>query len=80
MILPDDKKRIATIISSRKGKGAAPMKTEMVREEAGGAPDGRFVAAQELIMAIHEKSAEKLMQALSNFQDLHASRIIKDEE
>lgn len=83
MIMPDDKKRIATIIASRKNakgesSGAAPMNVESVRDEAGGAPDGRHIAAQELLMAIHEKSAEKLMNALANFQDIHASRIIED--
>ena len=38
-----------------------------------GAPelDGRHIAAQDAINAMHEKSPEKLRQALMNFMDLH---------
>lgn len=75
MIIPDDKKRIATMISSRRsaeGKdlGAAPMKTEVVKDEDGEI-DGRHVAAGDMIAALNEKSPELLMRALINFHDLH---------
>lgn len=82
MILPDDKKRIATIISRRKSAsgenlGAAPMKPEIVKDEAGEV-DGRHVASGDMLAAIKEGSAEKLMRALMNFQDIHANRIVED--
>lgn len=84
MIIPDDKKRIASIISSRKSAkgedlGAAPMKSESVRDESGEI-DGLHVASKDILAAIHEKSPEKFMNALMNWQDIHASRIKKDEE
>jgi hypothetical protein len=65
-----------TIMSKRTPKGdkvsEAPMKTEEVRTEDG-QTDGRHVAAQDILAAIHGKSAEQLMHALANFHDLHAS-------
>ncbi len=77
MIIPEDKRRIATIMASRKSSkgedlGAAPMKPAIVKTEDG-AMDGRFVAAQDAMAAFHEKSPEKLMRALGNFHDLHSS-------
>jgi len=83
MILPDDKKRVATIISRRKGAkgenlGAAPMVPEVVKHEDGSI-DGRHVAAQDMIAAFHEKSPEKLMRAMANFHDLHMA-MPKEEE
>ncbi len=77
MILPDDKKRIATIIASRKSAkgedlGAAPMQKEVVKDAAGEI-DGRHLASQEMIAAFHEKSPEQLMRAMANFMDLHSS-------
>ncbi len=77
MIMPDDKKRIATIISSRKSAkgedlGAAPMKSEVVKNEAGEI-DGRHLAAQEMMSALHEKSPEALMRSMMNFIDLHSN-------
>lgn len=77
MILPEDKKRIATIISSRKtaqgeSLGSAPMKPEIVKDEQGEV-DGRHIAAQDMMAAMHEKSPEKLMRAMANFHDLHMS-------
>lgn len=77
MIIGDDKKKIATIISSRKtargeSLGSAPMQPEIVKTEDGEI-DGRHVAAQDIMSALHEKSPEKLMRALGNFHDLHGN-------
>jgi hypothetical protein len=77
MIIPDDKRRIATIIASRRKAngekiGQAPLKAEVVKDEQGEI-DGRHIAAQEAMMAIHEKSPEKFMQSMANFMDLHSS-------
>lgn len=82
MILPDDKKRIATIVSRRRSAsgeslGAAAMKPEIVKHEDGSI-DGLHVASQDLLAAIHEKSPEKLMKALLAWQDIHANRIVED--
>lgn len=67
---------MATILSKRTPKGdkvsEAPMKPESVKDEHGEV-DGRHVAAQDIIAAMHEKSADKLMQALANFHDLHST-------
>lgn len=77
MIMNDDKKRIATIMASRKtaqgeNLGSASMKPEIVKTEDGEI-DGRHVASQDMIAALHEKSPEKLMRALVNFHDIHMS-------
>ncbi len=79
MILPEDKKRISTIMASRrsaKGEplGRAEMKPEIVKTEDGEL-DGRHLAAQEIMMALQGKSPESLMKALGNFQELHSSHI-----
>lgn len=72
----DEKKALTTIISKRKSDGekvsAAPMKTEEVKSEDG-KEDPRHLAAQDILSAIHEKSADKLNQALQNHHDLHSS-------
>jgi hypothetical protein len=39
--------------------------------------DGRHSAAEDILMAINEKSAQKLMQALANFYDI--SEMMEDE-
>ncbi len=75
MIMSDDKKRIATIMSSRKSAkgenlGMAPMKAEVVKDEDGEI-DGKHVAAKDIISALHEKSPDKLMRALVNFCDMY---------
>ena len=73
----DDNKRIATaILSKRKPSGErismAPMKTEVVKTEDG-EPDGRHLAAQDMMSAIHEKSPQKFSEALKNFIAIHHS-------
>jgi hypothetical protein len=74
MIIGDHKKTIMTIMSNRHPKDgetmSSPMKAEVHKDE-GGEIDGRHAAAQDAIMAMHEKSPEKLMQALINFMELH---------
>lgn len=74
-----DKKQAAMTIMARRGEkggpmtaGPAPMKSEVVKNEDG-MMDGRHAAAQDMIAAMHEKSPEKLMNAMANFHDIHAS-------
>lgn len=79
MIIPEDKKRIATIMASRKtaqgeNLGSAPMKPEIVKMEDG-SMDGRHAAAQDMMAALHEKSPERLMRAMANFQDIHSTMV-----
>lgn len=80
MFFGDDPKKIATIIASKRPPGGGPklmhnipMKPEKVMNE-GGEVDGRHIAAQEMMGAMHEKSPQKLMEALSNFIDIHHSK------
>jgi len=75
----DDKKRaVTTIMSKRHPKTGdmimenVTMKAEVVKDE-GGEVDGRHLAAQEILGAMHEKSPHKLMSALMNFMDIHHS-------
>lgn len=81
----DQKKAITTIMARRKPDGsrtAAPMKAEIVKDEAG-EPDGRHEAAQDMMAAMHEKSPQKYSEALSNWMDIHQSMkasMPKDEE
>lgn len=83
MLMQDEKKAAMTIIRKRAEAGApamaAPMKQENVSDEDG-MPDGRHAAAQDMIAAFHEKSAEKLMQAMGNFHDLHAMQRLRDSD
>lgn len=75
MIIPDLKRHATTIMARRTAKGEAltapaPMKPEL-SETAPGEPDPRHIAAQDMLSAFHEKSAEKLKTAMGNFIDLH---------
>ncbi len=76
MFFDDHKKAITTMMSKRGAKGGeklmenVPMKNEVVMDE-GGEVDGRHVAAQDMIGAFHEKSPQKLMDALMSFMDIH---------
>lgn len=78
MFIHDKKNAIMTIMAKRGPKGGeitagpAPMKSEESMTEPG-MPDGRHEAAQDMIAAMHEKSPEKLMQAMANFHDIHAA-------
>ena len=75
MIIFDKKKAIATMMGRRQHKDGstteAPMKPEMAAKSEGGEIDGRHAAAEDVLMAIHEGSAQKMMEALANFHDLH---------
>ena len=71
----DHKKAVTTIMAKRNGMGEptmspTPMKPEVVKNEDG-TMDGRHAAAQDMMGAMHEKSPERLMQAMANFIDLH---------
>lgn len=72
----DHKKAIATMIAKRDPKdgtmSTAPMKAEITKDDDG-ALDGRHSAAEDMIMAIKEGSAQKLMEAMVNFHAIHES-------
>jgi hypothetical protein len=76
VFIHDQKRAITTMMAKRGPKGGemlsgpAPMKAEEVMDEDR-MPDGRHAAAQDMIAAFHEKSPEKLMQAMMNFHDIH---------
>jgi hypothetical protein len=75
-MIHDDKKALTTIMSRRSKDGStvsSPMAEEVSKDEDGNV-DGRHAAAQDIIMAMHEKSPQKLMEALSNFHDLHMAQ------
>lgn len=74
----DKQKELTNLVSRRKPGGekvfdAEPMKNEEVKTEDHQL-DGRHLAAQEAIAAMREGSAEKLMNSLANFMDLHSSK------
>lgn len=78
MMIHDRKNAITTIMSRRGAKGGehiagpAPMKPEVSMME-GGEVDGRHAAAQDMMAAMHEKSAQKMADAMGNFIDIHKS-------
>jgi hypothetical protein len=82
MIIPDKNKAMMTMMAKRNPQdgdmSSSPMKAEVSMNE-GGEIDGRHAAAQDAIMAMHEKSPEKLMQALANFMDLHLNEPSSEE-
>ena len=76
MMLWDKKKAMTAIMSKRSKDGSvesAPMQPSSAKEEDG-AMDGRHAAAQDIMMALNEKHPGKLMEAMSNFMDMHAAR------
>ena len=78
MFFNDHKKALMTIMAKRNPKGVrtmspTPMKAEVTKSE-GKVIDGRHLAAQEMIAAHHEKSPEKLSQAMQNFMDIHFAK------
>jgi hypothetical protein len=80
MIILDRKKAMMTIMAKRHPKDGtqtqAPMASEASKTEDGEV-DGRHAAAQDIIAALHEKSPQKLMEALANFHDLHMAAASK---
>lgn len=75
MFWTDPKKNAATIIARRHKDGsrtAAPMKPEETLTEPGEV-DGKHVAAQDMLAAQHEGSAQKFSEALGHYLDMHMS-------
>jgi hypothetical protein len=74
----DDHKHTATIIAGKRNfKGdrtmdPSPMAADVMKSEDGNI-DGRHIAAQEILAAVHHKSPIKLVEALSNFMQIHHS-------
>ena len=84
MFFDDVKKNATTIMGRRNEKGQRTMepmamKPEIAMDE-GGELDGRHSASQEMIGAIHDRSAQKLTDALSNFLTIHNNRAEAAEE
>jgi hypothetical protein len=83
MIIPDLKRRVTSVISKRSAsgdsQGSAEVKPE-ASQDADGEPDPKQSAAEDLLIAISEKSASKLKEALSNFHDLHQAMPPEDDE
>lgn len=84
MFFDDHRKALTQIMAKRNHKGEqtmspTPMKPEIVKSE-GGEIDGRHLAAQEMIAAHHEKSPQKLMEAMMNFMDMHFAKRNGDQE
>lgn len=75
----DRKRQLGTIMARRRSGDGEPMmppseiKNEVVKTDEG-EPDGRHMAAQDMILAMNEKSPEKMAQAMANFMDLHMSK------
>lgn len=74
----DKKKQMGAMVMKRKRHGdgtapeMAPMKNEEVKTEDGEV-DGKHLAAQDMLMAIHSKSADQLRHAMENFMTIHSS-------
>lgn len=79
MHIHDKKQALMTVMAKRGDKGgpvtAGPvaMKPEISMTEPG-EPDGMHAAAQDMIAAHGEKSAEKLSAAMKNWMTLHNSQ------
>jgi hypothetical protein len=71
----DEKKAITSIMAKRHPKSgeqsSAPMAAELPTKDEAGEIDGRHAAAQDVLSAMHEKSPQKMAEALANFHDLH---------
>lgn len=74
-----DKKNAVTVMMRKRGpdggeilSGPSPQKAENVVDEEM-LPDGRHEAMQDFLAGVHEKSPEKMMQAMINFHDIHSS-------
>ncbi len=84
MMMWDKKKTMESIMGRKNIDGSeasapAPMKPEISKNEDGEI-DGRHVAAQDMISAFHEKSPERLKEAMANFIDIHQARGEESEE
>lgn len=85
MAMWDKKHQIQTIMSRRrKADGGiisemAPIKPEVVKD-ADGELNHLHIAAQDILSAVHEKSAEALMRALVAFVDMYEHQPHKEVE
>lgn len=84
MFFDDNKKAITTIIGKRNAKGErtsepTAMKPEIVKDEEGQL-DGRHEAMRDFMAAHSEGSPQKMMDAMSNFIDIHNSMGSSSEE
>lgn len=74
MIIYDRKKAITTMMAKRHPKtgevSSAPMAPSSVKDEDGNM-DPRHAAAEDVISAMKEGHAGKLMEAMAAFHDLH---------
>jgi hypothetical protein len=74
MIIYDKKKAVSTIMARRQHKDGSTTMAEMKPERStseDGQPDGRHAAMQDFMAAHKEGSAQKMMEAMANFIDLH---------
>jgi hypothetical protein len=83
-MLWDKKKVLSSLIAKRKPDGErsmepTPMQIQEVKDEDGEL-DGRHVASQEALHAIHTKDPMKFMEAMKNFIDLHGASESKEPE
>lgn len=75
MIILDKKKSMYSIMAKRHPKDGTEMHAEMVPQEVktdDGNADPRFVASQDILMAIKDGKPHELMEALKNFMELHS--------
>lgn len=80
MMMFDNKKALMTMMGRRKPASMpAPMQEEKVMN-AEGEVDGRYLAMQDALSAIHEKSPERLMQAMMDFHDLHSAESVGSDD
>lgn len=74
-MLPVSKAALQNIVRKRHPKtgehSEAPMASERPTKMENGEIDGRHAAAQDVMSAMHEKSSQKLAEALANFHDIH---------
>lgn len=76
----DPHKAVMTIMKRRKSGLMEPMKNELPTKEEDGNIDPRHLAAEDVMMAIKSQSPHHLMQALSNFHDMHLMHKEKEEQ
>ena len=73
----DHKHAITTMMAKRNAKGEVTVTPTAMKAEIAKSPDGEInglhAAAQDIIAAHHEKSPHKLMEAMSNFINIHKS-------
>lgn len=78
-MLIHDKKNAVTVMMKKRGpkggeilSGPSPQKPENMMDEER-MPDGRHAAMQDFLAGVHEKSPEKMTNAMANFHEIHSS-------